>query len=571
MKNPMIRTLTLLVLLALLVPLQAAPFTFQGYLDDNGTPIDGSADLVFRLFEQSAGGSAIGGPLNFPSHPVNNGVFSVELDFSGEVFDGSDRYLDIELNGQPLSPRIRVTPAPLAGSANALRGYPVSLASPSAGQALVWDGASWAPQALAGGSYTAGTGLELLGDEFSIALPYRLPDGGCGAGEVVKWNAGSWACAVDADTSYSAGPGLDLAGSSFSVDFAGSGSADTVARSDHDHFGENWTGISGFWGLRVENNASSAVGLLAVADGHLSKAVHGANHAVDNFGIGVEGTAQLGVVGRSDTVQGTSDGVGVLGSRTGPGGFGVSGIASHDANSATVPVFGRHEKVNGVAILGRSANTDAGTGIGVHGESLNIGGTGVLGEGSTGVRGSGSTGVAADGTDYGISGFASGSTGVGVEGWATEVFGTTVGVDGAVISPDGIALNAKNWAGSGPGLALQAESLADDGTAARILALGSGATVGLRSLSVGEDPDAMAIHAQLNNGSGEGTALFAEHRGGGVAVKLDGVLRMIPRNTPPASCELGDLYVDTSGGLCFCHASGSPGLWEQINAHGVCP
>lgn len=42
--------------------------------------------------------------------------------------------------------------------------------------------------------------------------------------------------------SYSAGDGLKLNGSTFSVSFAGSGSATTVARSDHDHLGETWTG-----------------------------------------------------------------------------------------------------------------------------------------------------------------------------------------------------------------------------------------------------------------------------------------------------------------------------------------
>jgi hypothetical protein len=48
---------------------------------------------------------------------------------------------------------------------------------------------------------------------------------------------------VDNDTQYSAGSGLSLAGTTFSVNFAGTGSATTVARSDHNHDGV-YLGIS---------------------------------------------------------------------------------------------------------------------------------------------------------------------------------------------------------------------------------------------------------------------------------------------------------------------------------------
>jgi hypothetical protein len=59
---------------------------------------------------------------------------------------------------------------------------------------------------------------------------------------------------VDDNTTYIAGDGLTLSGGQFSVNFAGSGSAATVAHSDHYHLGQTWTGtdnslkISGSFG-----------------------------------------------------------------------------------------------------------------------------------------------------------------------------------------------------------------------------------------------------------------------------------------------------------------------------------
>jgi hypothetical protein len=40
----------------------------------------------------------------------------------------------------------------------------------------------------------------------------------CTNGEVVKWNGSAWACAADSDSTYTAGTGLDLTGSEFSVE-----------------------------------------------------------------------------------------------------------------------------------------------------------------------------------------------------------------------------------------------------------------------------------------------------------------------------------------------------------------
>jgi hypothetical protein len=99
-------------------------------------------------------------------------------------------------------------------------------------------------------TYTPGTGLTLDGGQFSLTPSYRLPQG-CPTGRVAKWNGEGWICAVDNDsggdiTAVEAGLGLTGGGSSGVVAleavFAGSGYATTIARSDHNHLGQTWTG-----------------------------------------------------------------------------------------------------------------------------------------------------------------------------------------------------------------------------------------------------------------------------------------------------------------------------------------
>ena len=95
-------------------------------------------------------------------------------------------------------------------------------------------------------TYSAGTGVDLIGTAFSVEPGYRLPQG-CGIGEIAEWNGSAWACEVDEDsggdiTGVHAGDGLAGGGASgevtLTVAYGGSGgdygSATTAARSDHD-------------------------------------------------------------------------------------------------------------------------------------------------------------------------------------------------------------------------------------------------------------------------------------------------------------------------------------------------
>ncbi len=89
-------------------------FTYQGQLKDAGQPYNGNADLAFGLFDAVTGGVQIGMAVIKISHPITNGLFTVDLDFGPGAFAGDGRRLEIEVNDVPLLPRQAIRPAPYA-------------------------------------------------------------------------------------------------------------------------------------------------------------------------------------------------------------------------------------------------------------------------------------------------------------------------------------------------------------------------------------------------------------------------------------------------------------------------
>ncbi len=87
--------------------------TYQGRLDAGGQAFDGSVDMVFELFDAEAGGTAVGSPIAINGVAVQQGLFQVELDFGAQAWE-MGRWLQITVEGQPLTPRQKVTGAPLA-------------------------------------------------------------------------------------------------------------------------------------------------------------------------------------------------------------------------------------------------------------------------------------------------------------------------------------------------------------------------------------------------------------------------------------------------------------------------
>ncbi len=104
---------------------QGTAFTYQGQLKLSGSPVNGSYDLAFALYDAGTNGTLISGPLTNSATLVSNGLFTTTLDF-GANFPGLDRWLQIGVrtNGNgafaTLSPLQHITPTPYAITAEYL-------------------------------------------------------------------------------------------------------------------------------------------------------------------------------------------------------------------------------------------------------------------------------------------------------------------------------------------------------------------------------------------------------------------------------------------------------------------
>ena len=98
---------------------QSTAFTYQGRLEDGGSPASGNYDLRLALFNAVTAGTQQGALLTNAATAVSNGLFTVTLDF-GNQFPGANRWLEIAVrtNGggafSTLAPRQAITATPYA-------------------------------------------------------------------------------------------------------------------------------------------------------------------------------------------------------------------------------------------------------------------------------------------------------------------------------------------------------------------------------------------------------------------------------------------------------------------------
>ena len=245
--------------------------TYQGHLlDDAGDPVaDGAHEITFSMWDAGTGGTRLWGP---ETHQVetSDGFFAATLGTTDTIEVealGTDTYLAIEVGGETLSPRqqlasvafaLSASHAEAAGNAERLDGEPASTY-------LSWSNLTDVPSGFADGvddgqQYDVGDGLDLFGTELSVdasdlagdglttfknnlTLDFTAvaPDEHTHSGDDITGGVVDEAY-IDSDiardselVTYTAGTGLTRTNRTFNVDFAGSGGAVTVARSDHDH------------------------------------------------------------------------------------------------------------------------------------------------------------------------------------------------------------------------------------------------------------------------------------------------------------------------------------------------
>jgi hypothetical protein len=113
---------------------QGTAFTYQGRLQNNGSPASGTYNLTFAVFTDSNGVNQVGSTLTNTATGITNGLFTVVLDFGQGIFTGPPLWLQIgaETNGgggfTTLAPLQQLTPTPYA------------IYSPNAGSAVSANG-----------------------------------------------------------------------------------------------------------------------------------------------------------------------------------------------------------------------------------------------------------------------------------------------------------------------------------------------------------------------------------------------------------------------------------------------
>ncbi|HMP81726.1 MAG TPA: hypothetical protein PKA41_03350 [Verrucomicrobiota bacterium] len=102
---------------------QTSAFTYQGRLLDGGSPAGTNYDMRFTLHssDNQTNANQVGSVVNVVPVPVSNGLFKVSLDFGAIVFDGTARWLQINVRPYgdtnayvSLSPRQLITSTPYA-------------------------------------------------------------------------------------------------------------------------------------------------------------------------------------------------------------------------------------------------------------------------------------------------------------------------------------------------------------------------------------------------------------------------------------------------------------------------
>jgi hypothetical protein len=322
----------------------ASKISYQGRLTDaGGSPLNGNYNLVFQLWDDATAGSQIGNDIPKNNVTVSNGLFTVALEVPQDAFNGQALWLRVQVNGQWLSPRQELVPAPYA-----LNLKPGAFIQGGQVEGHTTSSDEWVA-AVYGENEGAGDGVHGRSHNrygiYGVTLSQNLA-------HAAVYGNGGYTHGVYGET---------LAGSAHGV---------------HGEAGAFSTGVG------VYGESSMGNGIVGKTNAYNKNGVYGWSE--NGVGVSGRGDANDGVVGwtgasdKSGVYGHSDDGTGVTG-RSGNN-HGIFG-ATFSTDTDHAGVFARNNGA-GSGVYGEALGSD---GRGVYGIARGTDGVGVLGVGSTGV------------------------------------------------------------------------------------------------------------------------------------------------------------------------------------------
>ncbi len=341
-------------------------FTYQSQIERHDTVFTGTCDMQFSVWDDATAGTQQGATLSVNAVNVDNGVFTVELDF-GNQFTGEARWLESSAKCADdadftTMPRVPLNPTPYAISLKpgAVINGDIPFASGDATLKATNASAS-------GGTALFGQSTAASGNTAGVYGLATSPNG-----------AGVWGHSIAGSGVYgqsTTSPGVSGRSTSSRGVYGVSDTFIGVSGKSTSGFGvkgESTTGV-GIYGESANQNAvwgqsTTAIGVYGTSGTYVGvwgestslEGVRGVSHNIDHGGVvGINVGGGTGIYGTTDAAHTFTNGA-IVGQSTGDGGIGVIGRA--DVGTGAYGVYG--VSAGGYGVVGQSTTGYAGYFIG---------------------------------------------------------------------------------------------------------------------------------------------------------------------------------------------------------------